>query len=294
MVDSLPRQTRLKLDQTLAQWRHWQCQPALAAAPLIERRLSGGLSNHSVLVASAEQRFVVRMDGIEPATHGLNRQTEWRVLQEAGRQQLAPAPRYFNPDLGTLVCDYLPADAQQPGNLEDVADLLRKIHELPAIHSRLDLRERVLRYERHLEAQGTRTALKSFHPIILHLIETCAQQCATRVVCHNDLLRPNRLYCANKLRALDWEYTAMASPWYELAVIAAGDSLNNTELDQLLVRYLRREASAGERQWVHAYTCVYRYLELLWYLAAAPALSTSEFLEQKTAELERALGGSPG
>ena len=50
MVETLSRNTRLKLDQTLGQWRHWHCEPALTKIPVVERRLSGGLSNHSVLV----------------------------------------------------------------------------------------------------------------------------------------------------------------------------------------------------------------------------------------------------
>lgn len=289
MVESLPRNTRLKLEQTLGQWRHWHCDPALEKIPHAEQQLAGGLSNHSVLVAAGERRFVVRVDGINPALHGLSRQTEWRVLQEAGRRHLAPMPRYFNPDLGTLVCDFLAADDEQSYSLDDLAHLLHEIHSLPAIHTRLDLRERILRYERQVQAKAVQAALGGFHPAIMQILDHCAQQETNRVVCHNDLLRANRLYSGGQLRALDWEYAAMASPWYELGVIVAGDSLDDDAQDQLLALYLQREATPGERQRVCDYSCVYRYLELLWLLATDQALCPPELVQSKTAALARSL-----
>ena len=123
MAEALPRNVRLKLDQTLAQWPHWRCDPPLPAAPHIQGRLAGGLSNYSVLVVAGARRFVIRVDGVRPAAHGLNRQGEWRALRSASDQQLAPCPRYFNPELGTLVCDYLETDPEQPQRPVDNARL---------------------------------------------------------------------------------------------------------------------------------------------------------------------------
>lgn len=290
MVTSLPRGIRLKLDQTLAQWPRWRCEQPLPFAPRVQECLRGGLSNYSVLVAAGEQRFVVRIDGINPRTHGLNRQTEWRVLNRASERRLAPTPRYFNPELGAMVCDYLAPDQQQPLHIADLAGLLREIHTLPAIHIRLDLRERILRYERQLEQTTALPGLTEFHPKIMQLLEDSCRQSTTTAVCHNDLLRANRLYSAGKIVALDWEYAAMASPWYELAVIIAGDALCHRDQEELLHGYLQRDADAIERQLVDSYACIYRYLELLWYMCSGPAAGTRELLEAKTGELARSLG----
>ncbi len=111
MTFALPRNIQLKLEQTLAQWSQWHCAPALTSAPEVVRVLTPGVSNFSVLV-QAQQHFVVRIDGLNPSAHGLSRQTEWRTLEAAHRAGLAPTPRYCNPELGSLVCDYLaPEDA---------------------------------------------------------------------------------------------------------------------------------------------------------------------------------------
>ena len=114
MAAALPRHVRLKLAQALGQWRHWRCDPPLQSMPEVVRVLGSGLSNHNVLVR-CEASYVVRIDGINPAHHGLNRQTEWRAIESAAAAGLAPRPRYFNPELGCLVCDYLPPDAAHPG-----------------------------------------------------------------------------------------------------------------------------------------------------------------------------------
>jgi hypothetical protein len=113
MVTTLPRPVQLKLEQTLAQWQHWQLPAPLPERPTAVTLLGDGLSNYSVQVASGDLHFVVRIDGIIPSQHGLNRQIEWRALSNAAAAELAPTPRYFNPDLGTLVCDFLPPDARQ-------------------------------------------------------------------------------------------------------------------------------------------------------------------------------------
>lgn len=290
MVAALPGNIKLKLDQTLAQWRHWDCDPPLSSAPSILRVLPPGLSNFSVLV-EAGRPFVVRIDGVNPAVHGLNRQGEWHSLHAAHDAGLAPRPRYFNPDLGSLVCDYLAPDAHQPLAVADIADLLRGIHRLPARHHRLDLPDRVLSYEKRLAHRDvSRTvALTRYRNAITAILADTGAIEQPLVLCHHDLLRANRLYHGGRLYAIDWEYSAMGSPWYDLAVVAAGDALGNTGLDGLLESYLDRPAHASERELVMQYGCVYRYLELLWYLAQAhPALDAAG-LESKLERLATSL-----
>lgn len=268
MVAALPGNIRLKLARTLAQWRQWDCDPPLTAAPSALSVLAPGLSNYSVLVESG-RRFVVRMDGISPAAHGLNRQGEWHSLAAAYQAGLAPAPRYFNPELGSLVCDYLEPDERQPLVVPDIAGLLRGIHALPARHQRLDLAERILSYEKRVAHRDSvrAGALAPHQQAVAEVLAACEGNAGPLVLCHHDLLRANRLYSGGRLFALDWEYCAMGSPWYDLAVVAAGDELDAAAVDTLLAVYLGRAASAAERQLVLQYACVYRYLELLWYLA---------------------------
>jgi thiamine kinase len=290
MATVLPRNVQLRLEQTLAQWPRWQCNPTLIRSPGVVRVLSPGFSNYSVLVESG-QHFVVRLDGQKPAAHGLSRQTEWHTLDAAHRAGLAPRPCYFNPDLGSLVCAYLEPDATQELQIPDLARLLRDIHSLPARHHRLDLAERILRYEKQVEHRGRvlDAAVRDCRSQVTELLQGLQQQGGT-VLCHIDLLRANRLYSRGKLWALDWEYCAMASPWYDIAVVVNGDEMSAPETNALLEAYLSRAPYDEERIALHRYGCVYRYLELLWYLALDKPVLAPDTIAAKSAALISMLG----
>lgn len=268
MVAALPRNIKHKLDQTIAQWRNWRGGAELPTRPVTLKMLSPGLSNYCILVESGRQ-FVVRIDGLNPSVIGLSRQSEWRALQDASDRKLAPIPRYFNPELGSLVYDYLPADETPDHRLESIAGLLQKIHQLPPIHFRLDPQERIQRYEKHIEHRASKLpeALGHWREPVIDLVESVSTNLANPVLCHNDLLSGNRITSGGQLHAIDWEYCAMGSPWFDLAVVCVGDSLGRTETDALLTHYLKRPAQAQETRSLAQYECIYRYLELLWFCA---------------------------
>jgi thiamine kinase len=291
MVEALPRNIALKLEQTLSQWSHWQCTPPLTQKPRLLRQLSSGLSNYSLL-AKGEQDYVIRIDGLNPALIGLSRQTEWRTLQLASAAGLAPCPRYYNPELGALVYDYLAADTPSGEDIASIAALLRKIHQLPAVHFRLDLAERLLRYEKHIEHRGRapHPVLLSCREPVLALIDELNTRNTAPVLCHNDLLQANRVWSAGSLRAIDWEYCAMGSPWFELAVVSVGDALNDADTEQLLRGYLGREPETDEWLQLSDSQCIYRYLELLWFAALDDAQERAkQFTDARLQDLQRGL-----
>lgn len=292
MAAALPHGQRLKLAQTLAQWRQWDCDPPLPGEPEYVSPLGAGHGNTCLRVTAADGRgFAVRLDGIEPAQHGISRQAEWRALQRAHAAGLAPAPRYFNPELGALVCDYLPPDADQPDRPADIAALLRNIHALPAVHYRLDLGERIRRYQHHCDRSSPEhlRQLAPFEPLVEQLLED-ARRDPEPVLCHNDLLAGNRLYSGGRLWALDWEYCAMGSRWFDLAVVCCGDERSEASGEALLRAYLQRAPRAAECRELARYGVLYRYIELLWFASVAPEATD---WRRKLAALEDA-GNVPG
>ncbi len=291
MAAALPRQIQQKLEQTLAQWRQWQCSPPLKHLPTVVESLGTGIGNHSVLVESG-RHFVVRIDGLNPAANGLSRQAEWRTLADAHGAGLAPCPRYFNPELGSLVCDYLPHDNEQNGGTGDVAALLRAIHRLPARHHRLDLPERIRNYEKLLEHRqdGVDERVMPYRERIISLLRDTGRAPATPVLCHHDLLRANRLYSGGRLWALDWEYCAMGNALYDLAVVIHGDALPPADADALVEAYLGRVQDQQTRDSLYRFGCIYRYLELLWYLALEKPMPPGSGIGQKLAALDDLLG----
>lgn len=266
MAAALPRPVQLRLERALGQWRHWPL-PGGPAIPEVEGPLGNGLSNHSLLVRAGEHRLVLRLDRLDPIQHSLSRQAEWRALRQASAAGLAPTPRWQHPELGALLCDYLPpTPVTGEAEIQATASLLRGIHALPGVHLRLDLALRLRRY-----AQQARRARPLRWPALEGLQDAVHQQLTVASrgagpprLCHNDLLRANRLFSEGQLYALDWEYAAMGPVWFDLAALLAGDDWPPEREAALLQAWLERPPAADEVLTLARYQVVYRYLELLW------------------------------
>jgi thiamine kinase len=261
MVKALPPTVQLKLEQVLSQWRAWQ-QPPLSQ-PQVQQRLGDGQSNFSVKVGDGEHSWVVRLDGFEPGLLGLSRSAELRAHRLAAQKLLAPEPVYNNPELGALVCVYCPPDSQTLAGtqeLQELGKLLREIQQLPAIKLRLQPARRVQHYLRHLPQQRLSEEFTAACTRAQHYERSA-------LMCHNDLLRANRVRSQGKLLALDWEYAACGDPWFEIAVIAEGDQLGESELEILITTWLQRAATEEEHQRLRDQRCIYREMARLWLLA---------------------------
>lgn len=276
-----------RLEQALAQWRQWRCTPSLPGAPHVQRRLQGGLSNHNFLVSAARQQFVVRVDGISPRQHGLSRQGEYRALESAAAADIAPSPCYFNPELGVLVCQYLPPDKSQRVTPNELATLCQQVHNLPPRHHRLDLNARIQRYCTLVTRAGKPLPAEDLRDNIDRTL--CRCRALNPVLCHNDLLPANLLRSAGRLYALDWEYCAMGNPWFDLAVAGDGQGFSSEEFDLFLAAYLSRRTEAADWQQLAFHRVIYRYLELLWHLVQAEPEDAERVIAQRQAPVEALL-----
>lgn len=292
MVAALPRPVQLRLEQALAQWRHWRL-PGPPRPPEVECALGNGLSNYNLLLRAGEHRLVLRLDRLDPLQHSLNRQAEWRVLQQAHAAGLAPAPRWQHAELGALLCDYLPPDTAPPAEeTKALGALLRRIHALPGIHLRLDLGLRLRRYERQTQAAspGRWAALQGLQTSLQRCLQAASAEDGPPRLCHNDLLRANRLHSGGQLYALDWEYAAMGPVWFELAALLAGDDWPAAAEEALLEAWLQRPPSGEEGRQLRRYQVIYRYLELLWHCQPGAEMSTAAW-EHRRQQLVTGLAG---
>jgi aminoglycoside phosphotransferase (APT) family kinase protein len=257
MVETLPHAVRLRLEQALAQWRHWRDGPAQPPQP--EARLEQGISNTSIRVVAGDRRWVVRLDKVNPVRLGISRAAEWHALEHAAAAQISPQPSYYNPDIGVLVCDFCEATDTPEGaeEIADVAGLLRTIHTLPAVRFRLDPLARAQRYASIAGSKPT--------PDFIATCERLANGAPTPVLCHNDLLRANRLRShAGNLLALDWEYVAMGDPLLDLAAVIEGDSLDDASALRLLELWLEDSATEAQLSRLADQRLIYRELGRLW------------------------------
>ncbi|MFV0478041.1 MAG: phosphotransferase [Parahaliea sp.] len=296
MVATLPPDQQLRLKQTLAQWQQWHCPLPLTARPKVETLLTGGFSNISVKVCDSQNNaYVVRLNEVNQQSHGINRHCEWRAMQLASAAGIAPNPCYFNPKLDVLVSQYLHGAKKPAFSPRPIAALLRAIHKLPAIHCRLDLQQRIVHYQQQVQRQARAywQQLKKFQAVIVHTLAIERSSPTRHVLCHNDLLNANRLYSNGLLFAIDWEYCAMGSPWFDLAIICHGDQLSQQDTSSLLTAYLQRSPEDEVYYQLARQGLLYRYIELLWHACVNPlAINWAQQLQTfgTLAEDRKALG----
>lgn len=260
MDEALPKPVRLRLHQALEQWSRWSSGPASRPQPVCQ--LAGGGHNTSVKVGDGERFWVLRLDGFNPASLGINRSAEWRALAQAAAMDLAPRPVYQNPELGVLVCEYAEPDEDAIDSIASVALLLRRIHALPSVKFRLDPMQRGRRY-------ADLAGIEDLPGDMLEALERRQDSPVELTLCHNDLLAANRLCSGGKLLAVDWEYAASGDPMFDLAAVIEGDGLTDEEAEVLLQAWLDRDPDSEEQDRLADQRIIYRSLSALWEEAVA-------------------------
>ena len=260
MAENHSQLDRQRLDAALALWPQWHPRPA--RKPQMMSRL-GGESNVSFLVSDGAQQWALRLNAEGPSL-GVNRQSERAAHSAAAQAGLAPSVVYSS--AGVLVTRFIAGEAVSLTRLSDIGRLLARVHELqvelPTLKP-LDYLQENLLAARHAHGQANSK-----------LIEHCAQwlkqhlpnEPITTVPCHNDCLLANLVSVDKVLQLIDWEYAAAMDPAFELAVVCAGNTLNEAQKTQLLQGYGLEKIDTQFLQRLHYYQAYYRLLEILWWL----------------------------
>jgi thiamine kinase-like enzyme len=154
----------------------------------------------------------------------------------------------------------------------------------------MDPAERIKRYEHQLPPRWQ--GLKAFTAPLLDALEHIDP--GATVVCHHDLGMTNLLVSGGRLLALDWEYVAMGSRWYDLAVVVRERQLSGPALSALLGSYLGRDPSDGERRALATHDMLSRHLELLWHATGQAGTADTYPLQAQAVTLATMLGVNPG
>ncbi|WP_439105953.1 choline/ethanolamine kinase family protein [Congregibacter sp.] len=249
--------------------------PQLSCPPSLGEVLHGGHSHHVQLIESSSQRWVCRIARGDKGDTA-QREIEVTIQAEAARRGLAPEVCHSNPELGVTIMEYIDGDHDEPGSLSALAKLLHGIHALP-LHGSITCSVDVLRdYRRELHSNSDLATLLARGETLIDAAARCVEKhrASKAVLCHNDLLRANRIKSDDKLYALDWEYAAPGDPFFDLAVCASELSGNDARV--LLTHYLRRTPTMDEKQRYQAQSLLYACVEACWFSAYKPRSQEAE------------------
>ncbi|WP_299591173.1 phosphotransferase [uncultured Microbulbifer sp.] len=260
-------------------WRRWSDRPPQVIGPL-----AGGLTNRSFLLQSGDDRLVLRINAPNSRALDLDRAAEAEALRRASAQGLCAPLVYADLEYRYLLTRYIhsaPLDPSLPRALEQVAELLRRIHRLPPISAHLDIADKANRYWQSIDPSSRFfPALSKLRTRMESLLQCNRNSPATERLCHNDLLPDNLLVDnSGNLRAIDWEYAAVGDPFFDLATVAQGYRLDHRQQRDLLTAYLQRPASEADLHKLAHWQRIYRYLSVLWYAVQATQ-STNSFRDE--------------
>ena len=267
--------TERRLQKALQNWQEWTSAP-----PAVIRQLEGGLTNQTFLVQTTNRHVILRLNSPNSEKLGLDRTQEFQALRQAGKAGLAPEIIYCNVDTDTLITQFIPgnfwneADFQSIDNIHRLVSLIKSIHTLPAIDGTLDFVQRIQHYWLSINSdKNISRELKKIEPQIQYRIEASIAANSKPCLCHNDLLSSNLITINNKLFAIDWEYAAMGDPYFDLAVVAEGNMLDQSTTNILLAAYVDYDQAGvcnpiditdAQKRLADA-RAIYCYLDLLWY-----------------------------
>ena len=213
--------------------------------------LPGGLTNTNYRVRTdGGLDVVVRVSSPETGLLGVDRHAEHvNTLAAAAAGVGAPVVDYLE-GRGVMVVEFLAGrtwtDADVGGNLPRLATVLRRLHAGPAFLGRFDMFALRRQYLAVVAEHGFRmpAGYEALEPHAERLERVLALAPETLVPCHNDLLAANVLDDGGDLRVIDYEYSGMNEPSFELGDAIAEAGLGEEALVELCAAYYGRHDDA--------------------------------------------------
>jgi thiamine kinase-like enzyme len=281
--------------------------PGFARNAALSARLTPlqGLTNRVYKVEAAGQRFCLRIPG--PGTAALiDRSAEAANARAAAATGIAPEIFHFGADgvmLTRFIDDAVTLSPQRfravPGAVERAASALRHLHDEAKDFTRsFEVFAVIPSYVDLLELHGTelpREARALIEPTA-EIRQALAAHPVAPKPCHCDPTGGNLLDTGAKIWIVDWEYSAMNDPMWDLAYLALEGGFDEQRDRALLAAYLGREPAPPEAGRMALYKSVADLLSGLWALIQHTENNpAADFLADAQTRFERGarLVGSP-
>jgi thiamine kinase-like enzyme len=219
---------------------------ALPAAAMGVERL-GGLTNRNYRISAGDARYVLRVPGERTADY-IDRRVEAHNARAAAAAGVNAEVLFFDPDDGLMLCRHLDGCvtmtaalfASRPGAPARAARALRRMHRSGRrFEFRFELFNMIGGYLKVLQKHGAALP-EGYHDVVGEaeaMRSVLERRPAALAPCHCDPLAENFLDDGARMWVVDWEYSGMNDPIWDL-----GDLSVEAEFD-----------AACEREMMEAY-----------------------------------------
>ncbi|RVB73666.1 LPS biosynthesis choline kinase [Mesorhizobium sp. M7A.F.Ca.CA.004.06.1.1] len=252
-----------------------EARAALDAIPMLAgysgplERL-GGLTN---LVFKAGD-FCLRIPG-KGTEEYINRANEAVAAREAAKAGVSPEVLHVDPGTGVMVTRYI-AGAEtmspekfrtRPGSPARAGEAFRKLHDSGAVFPfRFELFAMIDDYLKVLSTKEV--ALPAGYHDVVREAETVRSALAAHplpiVACHCDPLCENFLDTGERMWIVDWEYSGMNDPLWDLGDLSVEGKFDAAQDEEMIRAYFGGEARPAERGRIVIYKAMCDLLWTLW------------------------------
>ena len=207
---------------------------------ILKRELSSSPVTKIYSCIFNDVKAVIRFD--LPAAHELSvdRQNEINILKAINHLGLSPEVLYYDIDTGILIWKFIsgvePSPAENKSNLHSLRDLgasLSSLHSLPIPENTVDIFSNSMILYRSLLDNSSE---KILFDKALALFNKLEQDGVKRVLSHNDLHQKNILW-NKKYYFIDWEYSGLNHPCFDIASLVRSYKLNQSQINELSIGY---------------------------------------------------------
>lgn len=256
----------------------------------------GGLTNRVYRVEAGGAALVLRIPGEGTETY-IDREVEAVNARAAAAAGVSPEVIFVDPARGLMLTRHVagrtmtPERFREPGAAGRAAAALAQLHRSGAAFAfRFELFAMI---EEYLKVLGRRDAVlpAGYHAAVADagaVRDALEAHPAALAPCHCDPLCENFLDTGARMWIVDWEYSGMNDPLWDLGDLAVEGEFGPEQEEEMLAAYFGRPPSDAERGRVVAYKAMCDLLWTLWGLIQhANANPADDFWRYATNRFDR-------
>ena len=219
-------------------------------------------------------RLVLRVPELDEVAFGIDRQSEMAVLLAAAEAGISPSVLWRDAH-GAFACQFVVQPSlgwdvmHSNSSIARIANVLAQAHTLPEVDHPFCIYDLIEHYLQSIESfLSTRSDVEDELVYLRGLFASLprVEPSLTKVVCHNDLNPKNTLMDDESIWLIDWEYTGMGDPLFDLAVVTRSHNLTLEQQVYLIESY---DGSLDKEEALHKiaqYSLAYSLREMTWLL----------------------------
>ncbi|MGN1318236.1 MAG: phosphotransferase [Lachnospirales bacterium] len=209
--------------------------------------MSGGVTNKNYKLILNNKKYAVRIAGIGTENY-IDRKKEFSNVSQMAEIGIAPKIYFSDMDTGFQISEFIEGSTltaedilNSSSLLKAAANIMRRCHNSGAVFEsvfnpvdKININLAILKEKKYSDF------FPNWENMIMYFNKIAEKLHSSNIKlspCHNDTLAGNFIGDESCLKMIDWEYSGMNDPFYDLACFSMENKLDNSLENQLLNEY---------------------------------------------------------